>query len=548
MKQSSLRKYFSTLLALVVTAFFVLGSAVAFAATPSVNVNGASLLFNNTIKIGQNAKVGFSTRYTGIATGVDAIVTVTNITNSTINNVDRVSTVNNWQIWNNQQIASGGGSSTYRIEFVATGTRDPIILENFSANVGDIDARQYVQFTGPSSITLSNNSALTVTETSGAYKFAESNGVGASDDDTRFWAQVKYTKVSAVEVTLGAAIGGSALFQLSFGEANWSGTAATPLTPPVVQYSVTYNLNPGGSTGGSGTTNGTSANSGVAQVIQAENFTDPTNYTFNSWNTIPDGSGVSYDPGDEIIPTSNVTLYAIWKPNSATFTYNGNGENSGSPPSTDTIQNGAQYTVKSSGTLQKTGFEFIGWNTLANGEGVFYFPGTLTNVVANTTVYAVWREIPVVPSDSPINIEGQPGSPSDGLEVDYVLDNQPVVTCDPNNPNTFWSMTVSEYNQPTSSFEIDAGCVPSDGEVYGTSVIPENLSEGVFEVVYENTLGEKTVHYFAVDKDGNFLAQSNNPLELAKTGYTANYFAYAISLMMIVFGSGIFIIARRNSK
>ena len=140
----------------------------AHAATTNVDAANQNLQFNNTVKIGQNAPVGFSTRYANVFTGVDAIVSVTAITNTTISNVDRVSTVNNWQLWNNEQIGAGGGSATYRVEFVAAGTRDPVIMQNFSANVGDIDARQYVQFTGPSSYTLSNNSQLAVTSTAGA--------------------------------------------------------------------------------------------------------------------------------------------------------------------------------------------------------------------------------------------------------------------------------------------------------------------------------------------------------------------------------------------
>lgn len=43
-----------------------------------------------------------------------------------------------------------------------------------------------------------------------------------------------------------------------------------------------------------------------------------SNYTFAFWNTKTDGSGTSYNPGDVITLTSNLTLYAIW-------TYNGTG-------------------------------------------------------------------------------------------------------------------------------------------------------------------------------------------------------------------------------
>lgn len=37
-----------------------------------------------------------------------------------------------------------------------------------------------------------------------------------------------------------------------------------------------------------------------------------TNYSFKEWNTAADGTGTSYDPGDEV--SGDVTLYAIWEP------------------------------------------------------------------------------------------------------------------------------------------------------------------------------------------------------------------------------------------
>ena len=41
-------------------------------------------------------------------------------------------------------------------------------------------------------------------------------------------------------------------------------------------------------------------------------------FTFIAWNTSPDGTGTSYAPGERLIPTSNVKLYAIWREPSKT--------------------------------------------------------------------------------------------------------------------------------------------------------------------------------------------------------------------------------------
>lgn len=411
------------------------------AATTTVNAAGGNLLFNNAVKIGQNAPVGFSTRYPAVFTGVDALVTVTEVTNATLNNVDRVSTVNNWQLWTNVQVGSGGGYTNYRVDFVAAGTRDPVIMQNFFVNVGDIDAKQFVEFTSPTSYTLAQNTQLSVIKNTddsnvppGAFRFAEPNGTGSTDDDTRFWAQVKYGSVSSVDVKLGAAVGGSALFQVSFSSASWTGTTVQEVTPTPPKFTVSYNCNPGALTCTSGSTASTTLNGGATHAVQANGFT-LTDYTFNSWNTQPDGSGVKYVAGDGIIPTTNIELFAIWEKSNTTVTYHPNAlDTTGSVPGTagvDTVTQGAQYEIKGPNTLARPGFEFIGWNTVADGsaDNIFYLPGTLMNVVANTDLFAVWKPIPVVPNDSPININVEPGQPIGGGEVDYVIDGPPRLWC-----------------------------------------------------------------------------------------------------------------------
>lgn len=547
-----IRNRFAAIVATVsLTSLALFGlSSSAMAATPIADANGGNLQFNNTVKVGQNATVGFSTRYPTVFTGVDALVTVTAVSNSTLSNIDRVSTVNNWQLWTNEQVGAGGGFTTYRVDFVAAGTRDPIIMKNFNVNVGDIDARQYVQFTGPSSYTLAQGSQLTTTQTGGAYRFAETNGVGSTDDDTRFWAQVSYAQVSSVDVTLGAAVGGSALFQVSFGAASWGGTAATPVAPTPPNYTVSYDLNQGGASGGSGTTASTNAAGGTAQVIQAETFTDPTGYSFVSWNTQMDGSGVSYDAADTIIPTTDVTLYAIWKDTSTTVTYHGNGSTGGTVPVPvpDTVGAGSQYAVRgNTGSLVQTGFQFMGWNTNALGTGMFFEPGSLTNIVANTDLYAIWQPIPVVPPDAPINVDVQPGDPIGGAEVDYVIPDQPYdPTCNPTtNPSGAWTIMVTPLNPAGTPYEIDAGCTPPDGDIYGTAVLPLDVPAGIYEIVYESTTGEKIIRYFEVGPGGIFIGQANTDPRLANTGSTETVFAPG-AVALLLMGASALLLARRK--
>jgi uncharacterized repeat protein (TIGR02543 family) len=50
-----------------------------------------------------------------------------------------------------------------------------------------------------------------------------------------------------------------------------------------------------------------------------------TGYSFQGWNTKADGTGTKYNGGASYTPTGNVTLYAIWKANTYTVSYNANG-------------------------------------------------------------------------------------------------------------------------------------------------------------------------------------------------------------------------------
>jgi hypothetical protein len=555
------------LASVAIAAFTVVGLASpTVAATTTVDADGKTLEFNNTVKVGENAEVGFSTRYVNVVsdgvTTVDAIVTVSSVNNLTLSNVDRVSTSNNWQLWTNLRINSGGGFSTYRIEFVKTGTRDPVLLQDFSVNVGDIDARQFVEFTGPTSYTLAQNTQLAVQTAStnpsagipiGAFRFAEPNGTGSDDSDTRFWAQVNYASVSSVNVKLGSTIGGSALYQVSFGAASWGATAAAPITPNPPIYTVSYEPNPGLVSGGGGSTNSTSLTGGTAHTIPINGFTLP-GYVFVSWNSRSDGSGVSYAPGSAITPSTNVALYAIWKSTSTTVTFFGNGATSGTVPAQATVAAGAQYTVAANtGGLSLAGNQFVGWNTTADGTGAFYLPGTLLNIPANTNLYAVWEPIPVVPPDAPINIDLEPGEPIAGAEVDYVIPNQPYdPSCDPTtDPSSAWSLTVKPIDPAGAAYEIDAGCTPPDGDVFGTAVLPQDVPGGIYEVVYQSASGEKIIRYFVVSPDGNFSGQTNVDPRIAKTGTESTVFLSPIlvtSLSLALLALGTMLLTMRQLR
>ena len=154
------------------------------------------------------------------------------------------------------------------------------------------------------------------------------------------------------------------------------------------KYTVAYN--------GNNNTGGSTASSyhtyDVAQNLTANGFTR-TGYTFTGWNTKADGTGTPYANSASVknLTATNgatVTLYAQWKINTYTITWNLNG-------GTQASEQRTSYTVEEAVTFlnpSKTGYTFGGWFESSN------FSGTAVTSIAkgttgNKTYYAKWNII-----------------------------------------------------------------------------------------------------------------------------------------------------------
>lgn len=181
-------------------------------------------------------------------------------------------------------------------------------------------------------------------------------------------------------------------------------------------YTVTYDSN-----GGSGAPSAQSFTYGTTLKLSSTKPTR-TGYTFVHWSTKENDTGVSYNPGGNYTSAANVTLYAIWKINTYTVTFNANGgvivlESVDSDALYDSnnhrlyaLINGTYYPVYSRkltttlttkkvnhgsaiGTLpvaEKPYHNFVGWFTSATGGTQISSSQTITS---DRTYYAHY-EIP----------------------------------------------------------------------------------------------------------------------------------------------------------
>lgn len=139
---------------------------------------------------------------------------------------------------------------------------------------------------------------------------------------------------------------------------------------------VTYKANAEGATG-SVTDDNTYARGAFADV-KPNGFTNEGKM-FLYWNTRADGSGASYYPNASIKVEENVILYAIWGTpgTKVTLTYHSNFGEDAVKTTEPILVNGQVAILSYSETNLPTreGYDFTGWTTSSNGEGLGFAEG-----------------------------------------------------------------------------------------------------------------------------------------------------------------------------
>ncbi|MDR0302062.1 MAG: InlB B-repeat-containing protein, partial [Treponema sp.] len=166
-------------------------------------------------------------------------------------------------------------------------------------------------------------------------------------------------------------------------------------------YAVSFNAN-----GGTGTIPDSQ------MVIAGDSITLPNGdgfsrdgYGFGNWNTAANGLGTDYAEGAAYtVPSGGSTLYAKWIPlYTVSFDIN---EGTGTAPTSHTIKAGDSITLPDGNNFSRPAFEFVGWNTAADGTGNDYAVGAAYTVTTAATLYAKWIPLYTVS----FNINGGTGT------------------------------------------------------------------------------------------------------------------------------------------
>jgi len=252
-----------------------------------------------------------------------------------------------------------------------------------------------------------------------------SNGTGTNTSDTKTYGTALtlkgaiFTRTGYYQSGWSTSDGGSQTYALS---ASYTSNAATTLYPVWTAYTVTvqYNAN-GGSLASTHASGFAIDSSGYITLNGSRNFqilsygasTDPWNYNnpeginiyrtgyhINDgieWNTAANGSGTSFD--QDVVYTATdfasnvgtgnrtIVLYANWKVDTYTISYNANG-GSGAP-SEQTKTYGVNLTLSST-VPTREGYDFLGWATSSTATTATYQPGGTFTTDASTILYAVW--------------------------------------------------------------------------------------------------------------------------------------------------------------
>lgn len=284
------------------------------------------------------------------------------ITQDKFNNTARTITLNR---------KSGEASGVYKAKITTTSTKT--IQNNSQGNYTRFEFN--VQYTQPAHEVYSSSSADTVSELGSSYTKASSNFSSQSGHSTS-------ARTVNVKINMSVYATGLCTYKINNKFQRVWNTGIT-LNLKKNNYTLTFNGNGGSVSPASKTI----ACGGIYGTLPTASR---TGYSLVGWNTSASATTGNVSASTTLC-NGNKTIYAIWKANTYTISYNGNGADSGSMDNTTATYN-ANVTLRGNAYTKK-GYQFLGWSTDANATSPSYsngqtFPWTRTG---NLTLYAVWK-------------------------------------------------------------------------------------------------------------------------------------------------------------
>ena len=117
-----------------------------------------------------------------------------------------------------------------------------------------------------------------------------------------------------------------------------------------------------------------------------------TGYTFIGWYETENFSGTAVTSWKAGEKTEDVTLYAKWTANNYTVTFDKNANGVTGTMESQTFTYGTPQAL-SGNTFTRTGYEFAGWATSADGEVTYNDKQDYSISAENVTLYAKWTAI-----------------------------------------------------------------------------------------------------------------------------------------------------------
>jgi uncharacterized repeat protein (TIGR02543 family) len=266
---------------------------------------------------------GFSRRYENVATingsVIDALVTIASQSGNVNNELSTFDQYDDTQHLSAHTEPSGTAeaSGKIRVDFLADGTDTPVILRNIRASIADIDAHEFGAFFGISRYRLATGTQLTrFGSSAGIYRF-HSSTTGLSNTDELRILEVDYDATSSITSEFGCRANANAAIGAG-GKCGFTVVVGTPVRTLAATetqavrptYAITYNSN----AGTSGTVPPQSTGTGEITIATNTGALSTSQGVFLGWNTLANGTGISFPPGYTFVPAENLTLYAQYGP------------------------------------------------------------------------------------------------------------------------------------------------------------------------------------------------------------------------------------------